>query len=298
MRRPAFAALCACALALGIFGSLALAAERDPGPPVVRNISDVALSVDPETLHRQYTSLSSMPSVKVAYSALGPVRSVEGATGVVLSTHARSLKNGEDAAEILQSFKDVLLAAGSETLKVSGIQMSATGRHRYVTTAQFINGIPVLYGSVSLRFEEGSGLVDSLGASFLPDRGLPRQPKLSATDAAKMVQQFLVEGGIAKPGSVKTSAPSLAYTGTHPDSTRGHLVWAMPASFTPADGGATDGMFWIDALDGEYVGSDALSKNAVQAYTPARGYRPMRLTPRAMGSTMRRRQRVPSARAY
>lgn len=274
MRRPAFAALyAACALALGIFGSPTLAAEREPGPPVVRNIGDVALSVDAETLHRQYTALSSMPSVKVAYSALGPVRSVEGATGVVLSPRARNFKNGEDASEVLEKFKDVLLAAGNETLRVSGIQMSATGRHRYVTTDQFINGIPVLYGGVSLRFEEGSGLVDSLGASFLPDRGLPRQPKISEADAAKRVEQLLVERGIAKPGSVKTSKPSLAYTGTHPDSTRGHLVWAVPASFTPAGGGATDGMFWIDAVDGEYVGSDALSKNALQAYTATRAHR-------------------------
>lgn len=246
---------------------LAAAAERQPGPPVVRSVSDVALSIDAETLHQQYTALSSMPSVKVAYSALGPVRSVEGATGVVLSSRARGLKKGEDASEILQKFKDVLLATGSETLKVSGIQMSATGRHRYLTTDQFISGIPVLYGSVSLRFEEGSGLVDTLGASFLPDRGLPRQAKLSAEDAAKRVVQLLPERGMAAPGSVKTSAPSLAYIGTHPDSTRGHLVWAVPARFTQADGGASDGMFWIDAVDGEFVGGDTLSKSALRAYT-------------------------------
>ncbi len=272
MRRHAFAALCAaCALALGIPGllTIASAAEREPGPPVVRHVSDVAISVDATALERQYAALSSMPSVKVAYSALGPVRSVEGATGVVLSSPARNFKAGDNASEVLQKFKDALLATGSETLRVSGIQMSATGRHRYVATDQFINGIPVLYGSVSVRFEEGSGLIDSLGANFLPDRGLPRQPKISAADAAKRVEQLLVERGMAKPGSVNTSAPTLAYTGTHPGSTRGHLVWAVPARFTPAEVGATDGMFWIDAVDGEYVGSDAISKH-LSVYT-ARG---------------------------
>jgi hypothetical protein len=264
MRRHAFAALCAaCPLTVGVPGllTLASAAEREPGPPVVRHLSDVALPVDADTLERQYTALSSMPAVKVVYSTLGPVRSVEGSTGILLSSPARNFKTGDNAAEVLQKFKDVLLATGSETLKVSGMQMSATGRHRYIATDQFINGIPVLYGSVSVRFEEGSGLVDSLGANFLPDRGLPRQPKISAADAAKRVEQILVERGMAKPGSVSISAPTLAYTGTHPGSTRGHLIWAVPARFTPADVGATDGMFWIDAVDGKYVGSDAISKH-------------------------------------
>jgi hypothetical protein len=242
--------------------TLASAAEREAGPPIVRNVSEVALPVDAETLDRQYRALSSMPSVKVAYSALGPVRSVEGATGIVLSSRARNLKAGDDAPEVLQKFKDVLLATGGETLKVRGIQMSATGRHRYIDTDQFIGGIPVLHGNVSLRFEEGSGLVDSLGANFLPDRGLPRQPKISEADAAKRVAQLLVDSGEAKPGSVQTSPPTLAYYGTHPGSTRGRLVWAVPASY-----GARDGMFWIDAVDGEYVGRDALSREALQVYT-------------------------------
>ncbi|HKR33397.1 MAG TPA: M4 family metallopeptidase [Steroidobacteraceae bacterium] len=242
--------------------TLASAAEREAGPPVVRHVSDVPLPVDADTLDRQYRALSSMPSVTVAYSALGPVRSLEGPTGIVLSSATRNLKAGQNASEVLQKFKDVLLATGGETLKISGNQMSGTGRHRYIAMDQFISGIPVLYGSVSLRFEEGSGLVDSLGANFLPDRGLSRQPKLSEADAAKRVAQLLVESGEAKPGSVETSPPTLAYHGTHPGSTRGRLVWAVPASY-----GARDGMFWIDAVDGEYVGRDALSKNALQVYT-------------------------------
>jgi Zn-dependent metalloprotease len=268
MRRPAFAALCAaCALVVGIPALLtfAAAAEREAGQPVVRHLSDVALPVDAETLDRQYRALSSMPSVKVAYSALGPVRSVEGPTGIVLSNPTRHLQAGSAAPEILQKFKDVLLAAGSETLKVRGNQMSAAGRHRYIDTDQFINGIPVLYGSVSLRFEEGSGLVDLLGANFLPDRGLPRQPKISEADAAKRVVQHLVERGGAKPGSVETSPPTLAYHGTHPGSTRGRLVWAVPARYTAE--GSEDGIFWIDAVDGEYVGGDALSKNLFSVYS-------------------------------
>lgn len=268
MRRPAFAALsAACALAVGLSGllTLASAAEREAGPPVVRQVSEVALAVDAETLNRQYAALSSMSSVKVAYSALGPVRSVEGATGIVLSSPTRNLKPGDNASELLQKFKDVLLAAGNETLKVRLNQMSATDR--FIKTDEFINGIPVLYGGVSVRIEEATGLVEVLGAHFLPDRGLPRQPKLSEADAAKRVAQLLVESREAQPGSVETSPPTLAYYGTHPGSTRGRLVWAVPARYKPSPDGHQDGMFWIDAVDGEYVGRDALSKNALQVYT-------------------------------
>lgn len=253
---------------LGLLLTLASAAEREAGPPVVRHVSDVALPVDAETLNRQYHALSSMPSVRVVYSALGPVRSVEGDTGMVLSSATRSLNEGQAASEILSKFKDVLLAAGSETLEVRWNQMSSTRQHRFISMDQFINGIPVLYGGVSVRIEEGTGLVESLGATFLPDRGLPRQPKLSEADAAKRVAQYLVERGGAKPGSVETSTPTLAYTGTHPDSTRGHLVWAVPARYRPAsDDRFEDGIFWIDAVDGEYVGRDALSKESLQVYT-------------------------------
>jgi hypothetical protein len=110
--------------------------------------------------------------------------------------------------------------------------LSAIGRT--LRLDQSINGIPVLYGSVSVGIDDATGLVTGLGATFLPDRGLPREPKISAAAAAKRVEKFLVESGEAKPGSVETSTPSLAYTGTHPDSTRGHLIWAVPARYTSA----------------------------------------------------------------
>ena len=133
---------------------------------------------------------------------------------------------------------------------------------------QFIGGIPVLYGAVSVGVDDATGLVNVLGATFLPDRGLPRQPKISEAEAAKLAEQYLVKFVIAKPGSVKTSTPTLAYMGTHPDSTRGHLVWAVPASYTPEGAGITSGIFWFDAIDGALVGQDALSRGAaLNVYT-------------------------------
>jgi hypothetical protein len=254
------------ALGLVFFGlqTLASAAERGPGPPVERHGSDVALPVDTETLHRQYVALSSMPSVEVTYSALGPVRLVQGATGIVLSSETRNLERGQEAPELLQSFKNVLLAMGNETLKVERNERPP-GQYRYLTLDQFINGVPVLYGGVSVQIDEATGLVEVLGANFVPDRGLPRQPKLSQADAAKRATQYVVEHRGAKPGSVETATVTLAYQGTNPGSTRGRLVWTVHArwpgpSGSFENGDFKDGIFWIDAIDGEYVGSDAASR--------------------------------------
>jgi hypothetical protein len=263
MRRPALVVLCAaCALTVGIRGlfTVASAADSAAGPPVVRRATDVALPVDAETLDRQYRALSSMPSVEVVYSALGPVRSLNGTTGIVLSRSTRDLKEGQGAPEVVDKFKDVLLAAGSETLKVRLNRVSAIGRT--IRMDQFINGIPVLYGTVSLGIDDATGLVNGLGATFLPDRGLPRQPKISAEDAVKRVEQLLVERGIASAGSVRAETPTLAYTGNHPKSTRGHLVWAVPATYTSQTAGTRDGIFWLDAIDGTLVGQDAMAKDA------------------------------------
>jgi hypothetical protein len=244
--------------------TLASAGERGPGPPIERRASDVALPVDTEALHRQYVALSAMPSVEVTYSALGPVRLVQGAIGIVLSSETRNLERGQEAPELLQKFKNVLLAMGSETLKVSRNERPP-GQYRYLTTDLFINGIPVLYGGVSLKIDEATGLVEVLGANFVPDRGLPRQPNLSQADAAKRAAQYVVEHRGAKPGSVEASAVTLAYQGTNPGSTRGRLVWTVHArwpgpSGSFEDGDFKDGIFWIDAIDGEYVGSDAASR--------------------------------------
>ena len=167
-----------------------------------------------------------MPSVEVVYSALGPVKSVQGSTRIELSRSTLDLKVDQDASEVLQKFKDVLLATGSETLKVRLNLVNQV--RRTIRMDQFIRGIPVLYGRVSVGVDDATGLVTILGASFLPDRGLPSRPEISQAELSNLAEQTLVELGIATPGSVNTETPTLAYAGTAPDSTGGHLVWVVP----------------------------------------------------------------------
>ena len=257
-----------CGLCLEL-AALPSTAEPSPGLPEERKPSDVLLPVDAATLHRQYTALSSMPLVRVAYTALGPVWLVEGSTGIALSSQARNLKAGQSAPEILQKFSDVLLATGSETLEI-GYTGSVGGRMWVIHTNQFINGVRVLGGGVSVRIDEATGLVDLLTARFLPDRGLPREPKISETEAAQRAVQSLKDRNEAKPGSVKTFTPTLAYYGALPgSSTSGSLVWVVPVRYVRlSDGGTEDLQLWIDAVSGEHLETAIGPKSAaLSVYT-------------------------------
>ena len=239
--------------------------ERPSGAPVLLQPSDVALTVDSASLNRQYQALASMPSVKVSYSALGPVRLVEGDTGMVLSSRARALREGDPGPEILDAFNDLLLANGNETLTVR-LNQPIGGRYRVINLDQSIRGIRVIAGDVSVKVEDASGLVRSMGAHFLPDRGLPLQSKLTARKAATLAVQMLESRGRAKAKTAEVSStPELAYYGTQPGTTRPRLVWAVIAHYETPEGDKTDGEFWLDAIDGEFVGETWFSQSAMSS---------------------------------
>jgi hypothetical protein len=250
-----------------VFLGLALpvvAGERQLGPPVRLTPSEVVVSVDQDALDRQYQALSSMPSVKASYSNLGLISLIEGHTGIVLSNQMRASKRGDAGAEVLDKFRDLLLARGEETLVVR-LNTASPTRARVVKLDQSIRGIPVLHGVVSVTIDEATGIVRSMGAYFLPDHGLPRQPKLSSAKATALVTEMLETQGIAKPGTVEASnAPTLAYHGIFPNSKRARLVWAVTAHYVSVDtGDSSDGIYWIDAIDGEYVGTEPSSVAAL-----------------------------------
>jgi vibriolysin len=248
----------------------ASASERPLGPRKRLASQDIALTVPDSTLERQYQALSAMPSVTVSYSALGPVRLIQGDLGIVLSGQTRALRKGQPAPELLAKFGDVLLANGTERLSIRLNQLNSTG-DRMIKLQQSIGGIPVLYGSVSLTVSEATGMVLSMSAAFLPDRGLPRSPRLTAAEAETRTRAVIEQLGEASPGSIEISgAPGLAYHGTAPGTRRGRLVWIVHATYVPADKGApVDRAYWIDAANGEYVGYEMTSRAVLNrtAYT-------------------------------
>jgi hypothetical protein len=118
----------------------AMATDRSAGPPVLLKTEDLAVAIEPEALQKQFEALSAMPSVLVEYSSRGTVRSIRGDTGVVLPDSVRLLTEGASAAVVLDAFRAVLLATGSETLTVT---RNALGQIR---ADQSIRDIPVVHG--------------------------------------------------------------------------------------------------------------------------------------------------------
>src|SRR5262249_8514772 len=127
-------------------------------------------------------------------------RKLEGDLGIVLSQRASQPTKGDSGAEVLQLLAPALLSTGTETLVVRWVRMIGPN-HRVISYDQAIRGIPVL-GSVSISLDVETRRMKSVVASFLPDRGLPKNPTLTAGDAKKALEKALVENQEAVKDSI------------------------------------------------------------------------------------------------
>jgi hypothetical protein len=242
----------------GVLASIALAVtasagDRPAGLPVLLKSADLPIPVDAEALQQQFAALSAMPDVQIEYSRLGPVASISGDTGVDLPASVRELKEGASAKVVLDAFRSVLLATGSETLTVRQHRPQLKGWG--ILLDQSIRGIPVANGVVAVTMDEKTGRVSYLGGAFLPDRNLPTKPALSKKQALQALVRAFEASGDAVAGSVQESdKPRLAYYGVFADAPRPQLVWEMNVAFTCPTGRMDNELVWIDALDGKVAG--------------------------------------------
>lgn len=236
--RIRLSALCVLALST-VLPIASRAAECVPDCPCTAprllEVQDLAVAVDPATLQKQYDALRAMRLDDIKYSPLGPVQVVSGDTGVVLPAEVVDLKEGDSAAGILVLFTDLLLANGNEALTVTrhDVQYATTRQLRF---SESIHGIPVINGGVGLAYDERTKRVSSFAANFIPDRGLPRTPRISAAQAERLV-----------PGEV-TERAYLGYYVRCCGRRRPNLVWAIGA-WTEKMGE----MFYVDAITGVIV---------------------------------------------
>jgi hypothetical protein len=236
--------------ALALWASLAIA---DRGPPVLKKPEDLTVAVDAALLQKQFDALAAMPSVQVDYSIRGPVVSIFGETGVVLPASVRELKQGDSAKVILDTFRDVLLATGSEGFTVTQNWLIDSNR-RALQAEESILGRPVVNGRLNLEIIEATGQVRHLDTTFLADRDLPREARISAERASQLITQALEASTDAKPGTAQTrGTPVLGYFGSWPKSERGQLVWTVPVHYECPSGIQPDEFVSIDAIDGTIV---------------------------------------------
>jgi hypothetical protein len=240
-------------------------AQDSLGPPFLLDRQQLTLDVPREALRRQFELLSAMPSVEVAYAPTGSIKNLRGNTGLFLDEKTRRLQGGESAKAIHEALADLLLSSGEEGLTIEFNRSKGTGA-RIIHMIQEIRGIPVLHGGLVLEVNETTGLIESLGGRYLPDRGLPVHPKFSAADASRIASRLASEQSMAAGGSVTAASnPTLAYFGGFPPMGPPHLLWVVNLSLHDAQDTSIVRSVWIDAIDGLFVGSEPLTSAALSS---------------------------------
>jgi hypothetical protein len=201
MRRPGFAALCAaCAMTIEIVASIggtAVSANADGQalrpvsrmPPIER-FGQAALDSQAEFLQR-------VSGVAIYFGDNGAVSEIKGHTGVFLKSGLAGFRVDQPAQELLERFGPALLAAGTEELRVRRIAPHAAkadpveranSPERTIRMVQYIRGREVQQSAVNISLNMQTNEVMHLVADFLPDRGLPTEPQLTAAQARAKVE--------------------------------------------------------------------------------------------------------------
>lgn len=205
------------------------ATDRDlesAGPRLLRS-RDLPIEIDQALLQRQYDVLTSMQLTRVEYSPLGPIKSVRGRLNITLPRDISARREGDAADDLVPLLRDILLANGSESLTVwqEKVGLKTGG----LTFRQTIRGLPVTNGYLAIEYDEISLEASRVVATFLPDRGLPDKPSVTADWARDQALTIVSTRRLGcMPGAVTiVEEPTLGYfvdsTGMNPP----RLVWVM-----------------------------------------------------------------------
>lgn len=221
MRRPAICALCAASvLAIGIPASIGLSADDQESRPLsqvpkVERFGQAALNAQAAFLKR-------MPDTEIRYGENGAVSWLKGRTGIVLPSGLAQFKVGQASKELLANVGPALLAAGTEELRVTAIA-NVAGRadfaerqsspERAVNLVQYIRGREVKDSSVNIVLNQQTNEITLVVANFLPDRGLPIEPKITADQAQAKVEAAMRNSALTEKEKINFQdyPASLAY---------------------------------------------------------------------------------------
>lgn len=203
------------------------------------------ISVDPAARQRQSDALRAMSVESVQYSLRGPIEELRGNTGIVLPADIVKRKEGKSADDILPLFADILLASGTESLTVQE-HRDQFDSERVLMLTQSIQGIPVLHGVLAIVYDTATRRVTKVIANFVPDRGLPRIPLLSAKQAEQVVPRTLaIVEKIDASGVAVMDGTYLGYYADKYSPEPVQLVWIVQVG-----GSWEHEEFYVDALTG------------------------------------------------
>ena len=170
-----------------------------------------------EARDAQYAFMRSHDAQDIEWLANGTIRSMK-ATGIFLRSGFANLKIDQPAPEILEAIGPALLARGTEELRVRRISRTLVPGEIDIRLDQFIGGYEVLWASVTIILKEQTNEVTQVFATFMPDRGLDHEPRLSADQAKTKAPATLRERAQASFGPqarelsiADTPAATLAY---------------------------------------------------------------------------------------
>jgi hypothetical protein len=232
--------------------------------PELPDASNRPAEVDPAALQRQADALRAMSLDSIDYSLRGPIKFIRGQTGIVLPADIAGRKEGDSADDILPLVADVFLANGTESFRVKDNEFR-NGSERRLRLEQFIGDMPVDGAVVLLAYDETTRRVSAFGGQFVPDRGLPRTPQLSAAQAEQVVPRVLSIAEKLDPSSVAIEEGShLGYFADEFSPEPVQLVWVVEATL----GSYSQEVFLVDAITGivahrrpKYPGGDLWSGN-------------------------------------
>jgi hypothetical protein len=226
------------------------ASAQEAAVPLLLRGEDLLATVDQSTLQKQYDALLGMGLTRLEYSPRGPVTELEGDTGIVLPHDTIQRRADENASDLLPFFKDVLLANGTESLKTKR-NWGVYGDERGLLLTQNIRGIPVINSAISIAYNGSTKRVSSVSAHFVPDRNLPRSPKLTAQEAEDVIRKAI--GSVSQAKVHIRGDAFLAYFAEFGDASPPQLVWSMDVILPTAED-----RYYVNAITGQIAGQDKL----------------------------------------
>lgn len=222
-------------------------------------------TADPCRIERdaQYEFLRKHPAATIEWGGNGQVRTLKDPAGIVLPSGVAGFQVDQPARELLAAIGPVLLARGTEELRVlavdrQGPQGPAEGT--LIRMREFIRGREVVQGWVNIVLDEQTNKVTLLAADFLPDRGLEHEPRLTAAEAKTRLEAELNEVTYLELQPTFYDTPArLAYSFEQwgpSGGLGGALVWVFAAAFPPAGGEGQFGDLYANAATGKMTPRD------------------------------------------
>jgi hypothetical protein len=164
----------------------------------------------------QRARLDQIPDLEVEFDARGIPRELRGQLGFYFGE-----KPDLELRRLLSDLGPACRAANTESLKQFTSQVNRVGIAVY-RIGEFINDIPVIGAGLIIVTDYNTGQITRIKGSFLPDRDLSTDPKISSEQSIEYAAEAIAANSSEQlPEREVSRDPELVYM------VDGHLAWRM-----------------------------------------------------------------------